>query len=58
MWAASLAINHDGYPSYEYYVCDGKYYDFTERNLSDLGGSMDIIDLKNFNTMTENAFCE
>jgi len=56
--AASLATNHDGYPSYEYYVNGGKYYDYVEKNLADLGGGLDITDLKNFDTGIENYLCE
>jgi len=56
--AASLAANHDGYPSYKYYVNGGKYYDYVQRNLRDLFGGLDITDLKNFDTGIENALCE
>ncbi len=56
--AASLAIDHDGYPSYEYHINGTQYYNFAEQNLSDLGGGLDIIDLKNFDTGIENPRCE
>lgn len=55
---ASLSGQHDGYPSYEYYINGTKRYDFNQTVLSALFPPVDIPVARNFTTGIENALCE